>query len=120
MPSPLDLAAATPSEADADRIHQSLLAGLLSHVGLRDEEKREYVGARGARFGISPGSALFRKQPQLVMAAELVETTRLWARVNARIDPAWAERLAGHLVKRSYSEPRWSRSAGRRGGHSRR
>ncbi|WP_323101613.1 ATP-dependent RNA helicase HrpA [Intrasporangium sp. YIM S08009] len=99
-------------EIDADAIHQSLLAGLLSHVGVRDEQKREYAGARGTRFGISPGSALFRKQPQFVMAEELVETSRLWARINARIDPVWAEQLGEHLVKRQYSEPRWS---GRRG-----
>ncbi|EWT06166.1 ATP-dependent helicase [Intrasporangium chromatireducens Q5-1] len=99
-------------EVDTDAVHQALLAGLLSHVGVRDEQRREYLGARGARFGISPGSALFRKQPQFVMAEELVETTRLWARINARIDPMWAEELGEHLVKRQYSEPRWS---GRRG-----
>jgi ATP-dependent helicase HrpA len=99
-------------EVDTDAVHQALLAGLLSHVGVRDEQRREYLGARGARFGISPGSALFRKQPQFVMAEELVETTRLWARINARIDPAWAEELGAHLVKRQYSEPRWS---GRKG-----
>jgi ATP-dependent helicase HrpA len=99
-------------EVDTDAVHQSLLAGLLSHVGVRDEQRREYLGARGARFGISPGSALFRKQPQFVMAEELVETTRLWARVNARIDPAWAEELGAHLVKRQYSEPRWSTRRG--------
>ncbi|MDN5790303.1 MAG: ATP-dependent RNA helicase HrpA [Micrococcales bacterium] len=97
---------------DVDAIHQALLAGLLSHVGVRDEQKREYAGARGARFGISPGSALFRKQPQFVMAEELVETTRLWARTNARIDPAWAEELGAHLVKRQHSEPRWSARRG--------
>jgi ATP-dependent helicase HrpA len=99
-------------EPDTDAIHQSLLAGLLSHVGVRDEQRREYAGARGARFGISPGSALFRKQPQFVMAEELVETTRLWARICARIEPEWAEVLGAHLVKRQYSEPRWS---GKRG-----
>ncbi|WP_404393054.1 ATP-dependent RNA helicase HrpA [Humibacillus xanthopallidus] len=99
-------------EIDADAVHQSLLAGLLSHIGVRDEQKREYAGARGTRFGISPGSALFRKQPQFVMAEELVETSRLWARMNARIDPVWAEQLGEHLVKRQYSEPRWS---GKRG-----
>ena len=97
--------------ADA-RIHQSLLAGLLSHLGLRDIEKPEYVGARGARFAVFPGSTLFRKTPRWVMAAELVETTRLWARVVAKIEPEWAERLAGHLVKRSYSEPHWERDQG--------
>ena len=67
-----------------------LLAGLLSHVGLRDERTRDYQGARGARFSIQPGPALFRKQPDYVMAAELVETSRLWARTNAPIDPRWA------------------------------
>jgi len=100
------------SEADHDAIHSSLLSGLLSHIGVRDVEKREYIGARGARFGISPGSSLFRKQPQWVMSAELVETTRLWARVNARTDPAAIERLAGHLVKHSYSEPHWEKKRG--------
>ncbi len=99
-------------EIDVDAVHQSLLAGLLSHVGVRDEQRREYAGARGTRFAISPGSALFRKQPQFLMAEELVETSRLWARVNARIDPLWAEQLGEHLVKRQHSEPRWS---GRRG-----
>jgi ATP-dependent helicase HrpA len=94
------------------QIHVSLLVGLLSHVGLKDVEKQEYVGARGARFAIFPGSALFRKSPRWVMAAELVETSRLWGRIVARIEPEWAERLAGHLVKRSYSEPHWEKSQG--------
>ena len=96
-------------QVDEDGVHQALLAGLLSHVGLRDTERRDYLGARGARFAVFPGSALFRAQPTYVMAAELVETSRLYARVNARIAPEWAERLGGHLVKRSYSEPHWSR-----------
>ena len=98
--------------ADATRIHTSLLAGLLSHIGLKDIEKREYAGARNARFAIFPGSSLFRKQPQWVMSAELVETSRLWARVNAKIEPQWVEPLAGHLVKRGYSEPHWERNQG--------
>ncbi|NLG21635.1 MAG: DUF3418 domain-containing protein, partial [Actinomycetales bacterium] len=101
---------ANSNEASPDQVHQSLLAGLLSHVGLYDRDKREYAGARGARFVIQPGSVLHRKNPDWVMTAELVETTRLWARVNAPTDPAWVERAAAHLVKRSYSEPRWSRS----------
>ncbi|HET8600927.1 MAG TPA: ATP-dependent RNA helicase HrpA [Segeticoccus sp.] len=100
------------NEASAEAIHQSLLAGLLSHVGLRDAERRDYLGARGAHFRISPGSALFRKQPEWVMAAELVETSRLWARMNARTDPAWVERAAQHLVKHSYSEPHWEKKRG--------
>jgi len=94
---------------DADAIHQALLSGLLSHVGLKDERRKEYVGARNARFSIFPGSALFRRQPDFVMAGELVETSRLWGRQVAAIDPAWAERLGAHLVKRQYSEPHWSR-----------
>ncbi|WP_370892402.1 ATP-dependent RNA helicase HrpA [Janibacter sp. GXQ6167] len=100
------------SDPDWATIHQALLSGLLSHIGVRDEARRDYLGARGARFAIQPGSTLFRRQPDVVMSAELVETGRLWARTNARIDPAWAERLGAHLVKRSYSEPRWSRKAG--------
>jgi ATP-dependent helicase HrpA len=101
--------AETLTEADADAVHQALLSGLLSHVGLRDPDRRDYLGARNARFAIFPGSALFRRQPAFVMAAELVETSRLWARVNAGIDPRWAEELGAHLVKRSYAEPHWSR-----------
>jgi ATP-dependent helicase HrpA len=94
---------------DSDGIHQSLLSGLLSHIGLRDPERRDYLGARGARFAIFPGSGLFKSQPDLVMAAELVETSRLWGRQNAAIDPLWAERLGADLVKRTYSEPHWSK-----------
>ncbi|MGH8869645.1 MAG: ATP-dependent RNA helicase HrpA [Actinomycetes bacterium] len=94
---------------DPDRVHAALLAGLLSHVGVRDPDKRDYLGARGARFAIWPGSALARKPPALVMAGELVETSRLWARDVARIQPEWAERVGAHLVKRSYSEPHWSK-----------
>ena len=93
-------------------IHTSLLAGLLSHIGAYDERKREYAGARGTRFSVFPGSALFKKSPDWVMAAELVETSRLWARTAARFDPLWVEEVAGHLVKRSYSEPHWSRRMG--------
>ncbi|MBL1096012.1 ATP-dependent RNA helicase HrpA [Streptomyces coffeae] len=97
------------SEDDAapDRVHTSLLSGLLSHIGLKDAEKNEYVGARSAKFAVFPGSALFKKPPRWVMSAELVETSRLWARVNAKIEPEWIEPLAEHLVKRTYSEPHW-------------
>ncbi|GAA3399776.1 ATP-dependent RNA helicase HrpA [Pseudarthrobacter polychromogenes] len=93
-------------------IHISLLSGLLSHIGILDERKREYAGARGSRFAIFPGSALFKKSPTFVMAAELVETSRLWARVAAKFDPVWAEQVAPDLVKRSYSEPHWSTRQG--------
>ncbi|HEY3503816.1 MAG TPA: ATP-dependent RNA helicase HrpA [Actinocatenispora sp.] len=104
-------------DAPPDRIHQALLAGLLSHIGLKDTERKrnqtrgpvEYLGARGAKFAIFPGSALAKKPPQWVMAAELVETSRLWARVVAGIDPSTVERLATHLVKRTYSEPHWEK-----------
>ncbi|MFC4948565.1 ATP-dependent RNA helicase HrpA [Pseudonocardia sp. GCM10023141] len=97
------------TDADADRIHISVLAGLLSQIGLREAETREYLGARGAKFMIFPGSSLAKKQPRWVMAAELVETSRLFARTVARIKPEWIEPVAGHLVKRTYSEPHWSR-----------
>jgi ATP-dependent helicase HrpA len=93
-------------------LHTSLLAGLLSHVGLWDPDKREYVGARGARFVPWPGSALFKKPPRCVMAGELVETSRLWGRDLGRIEPEWVEPLAAHLLKRSYSEPHWSSKQG--------
>ncbi|WP_121434730.1 ATP-dependent RNA helicase HrpA [Actinomadura pelletieri] len=102
--------------AAPDRVHMSLLAGLLSHIGLADADKKdrqrrgqEYLGARGARFAVFPGSALFKKPPRWVMSAELVETSRLWGRVNAKIEPEWIEPLAGHLVKRNHSEPHWSK-----------
>ena len=94
---------------DADGIHQALLSGLLSHIGLRDRERRDYLGARGTRFAVFPGSALSRSQPDFVMAAELVETSRLWGRQVAAVDPLWAERLAGDLAKRTLSEPHWSK-----------
>jgi ATP-dependent helicase HrpA len=124
---------------DADRIHQSVLSGLLSHIGVqeatevragartgkdardradrpdrggRPRPRNEYAGARGARFAIFPGSALATKPPTWVMAGELVETSRLWARDVARIEPEWAEELAAHLVKRTYSEPTWSAKQG--------
>jgi len=99
-------------DAPADRVHVSLLAGLLSHIGMKDVKdgnKNEYLGARNAKFAIFPGSALFKKQPRFVMSAELVETSRLWARVNAKIEPEWVEPLAGHLIKRTYSEPHWEK-----------
>jgi ATP-dependent helicase HrpA len=98
--------------ADADAIHRSVLAGLLSRLGLRDPDKKDYLGSRGQRFVIFPGSGLAKKQPSAVMAAELVETSRLFARTVAGVDPAWAEALAGDLAKRSYSEPHWSSKQG--------
>ncbi|MEO6116743.1 MAG: ATP-dependent RNA helicase HrpA, partial [Pseudolysinimonas sp.] len=117
------------AKVDPDGIHRSLLAGLLSRIGLRDErvtktnpkekqregrepKSREYLGARNQKFAIFPGSSLARKGPPAVMAAELVETSRLFARTVAAIDPAWAEALAGDLVKRSYGEPRWEKRQG--------
>ncbi|GBQ03965.1 ATP-dependent RNA helicase HrpA [Streptomyces spongiicola] len=122
--------------APEQSVHVSLLAGLLSHIGMKDVKdtgreggkgsardggkdgardggkgtaKNEYLGARNARFAVFPGSALFRKPPRFVMSAELVETSRLWARVNARIEPEWIEPLAAHLVRRTYSEPHWEK-----------
>jgi len=85
----------------------AVLSGLLSHVGVRDAKRRDYLGARSSRFAIFPGSALARRPPDWVMAAELVETSRLWGREVARIDPRWLEPLAGHVVRREHSDPRW-------------
>src|SRR3712207_4638901 len=95
--------------AEPDQIHVALLSGLLSHVGLRDPRRREFLGARGARFAIFPGSTLSRRQPTWVMVAELVETSRLFGRTAALIQPTWVEPLAEHLVKRTYSDPHWER-----------
>lgn len=96
-------------ERDADAIHKSLLTGLLSNIGARDGNSKEFDGARGTRFLVFPGSSLSKKPPEFVMAAELVETSRLWARDVAKIEPAWVERAAGDLLRRSHSEPVWSR-----------
>ncbi|WP_312042723.1 ATP-dependent RNA helicase HrpA [Erwinia sp.] len=98
--------------ADFRGVHTALLTGLLSHIGQKDVEKQEYSGARNARFSIFPGSGLFKKPPKWTMVAELVETSRLWGRIAARIDPEWIEPLAQHLIKRSYSEPHWEKGQG--------
>ncbi|MEV0115023.1 ATP-dependent RNA helicase HrpA [Streptomyces sp. NPDC050844] len=108
-------------DAPEQQVHISLLAGLLSHIGMKDVKESkdsdpkqrggrgEYLGARNAKFAVFPGSALFKKPPRFIMSAELVETSRLWARVNARIEPEWVEPLAQHLLKRTYSEPHWEK-----------
>ena len=93
--------------ADDASIHRALLAGLLSHIGHKDPDSHEYRAARGARFAINPGSSLFKLNPEWVMAAELVETRRMWAREVARIDPGDIERVGAHLVKRTTSDPWW-------------
>lgn len=101
-------------DAPEQQVHISLLAGLLSHIGMKDVKegaKNEYLGARSAKFAVFPGSALFKKPPRFIMSAELVETSRLWARVNAKIEPEWVEPLAQHLLKRTYSEPHWEKDA---------
>ena len=128
---PLGLTIGAP-KIDPDGIHKSLLSGLLSHIGLkqlsemkvadkkaadknaspRRQAGAEYIGSSNQKFVIFPGSALAKKPPAAIMSAELVETSRLFARMNAAIDPAWAEKLAGDLVKRSYSEPHWEKSQG--------
>jgi ATP-dependent helicase HrpA len=115
------------SAAPPDRVLVALLSGLLSHIGLAEvvEKKkgrngggrrgsrsgpREYLGARGAKFAINPGSALAKHPPELVMAVELVETSRLWARTVAGVQPEWVEEVGAHLLKRQYSEPHWAQS----------
>ncbi|TEW48267.1 ATP-dependent RNA helicase HrpA [Psychromonas algicola] len=97
--------------ANFDSIHQALLAGLLSHIGLKDKDA-EYLGARNSKFFMFPGSGLFKKQPKWGMFAELVETSKLFARVAARIKPEWVEHQAQHLIKRSYAEPHWQKKSG--------
>ena len=125
---PLGLTIGDPT-VNPDGIHRSLLAGLLSRIGIKDSgtpqsgakpprrgttrrTSAEYLGSRQTRFVIFPGSALAKKQPNAIMSAELVETSRLFARMNASIDPAWAEPLAGELCKRQYSEPHWEKNQG--------
>lgn len=98
--------------ADYRSLHGALLTGLLSHIGQKDVEKQEFSGARNTRFAIFPGSGLFKKPPKWTIVAELVETSRLWGRIAARIEPEWVEPLAQHLIKRSYSEPHWEKAQG--------
>jgi ATP-dependent helicase HrpA len=122
------------SSMERSVVHTALLSGLLSHVGMKvvlpasrpgggqpgertpgERGRRplpEYLGARGTKFAVFPGSGLAKKPPDWVVAAELVETSRLWGRTVAAIEPEWVEPVAAHLVKRTYSEPRWSRSRG--------
>lgn len=95
-----------------DGVHQALLTGLLSHIGSWDERKNNYQGARGTRFAIFPGSGLFKKRHEFVMAAELVETSRLWARQVAAVKPEWIEAAAGSIAKVTTSDPYWSRRHG--------
>lgn len=102
---------ATSQAADGESVHKALLSGMLSHIGFKDE-KQQYKGARNSLFHIFPGSGLFKKAPKWIMSAELVETSKLYARTNAKIDIKWVEPLAQHLVKRSYSEPHWEKKPG--------
>jgi len=95
--------------ANREQLHRALIAGLLGNIGCKGEEAGEYLGARGIRFAIFPGSGLRRKQPKWVVAAELVETTRLYARCAARIEPEWVEAAAGDLVKKHYFDPHWEK-----------
>ncbi|MDK8497262.1 ATP-dependent RNA helicase HrpA [Corynebacterium accolens] len=97
------------TERRSDDIHIALLSGLLSNIGARDGNSKEFHGARNTRFLVFPGSALAKKPPEFLMAAELVETSRLWARDVAAIDPAWVEKLGADLLKHNYSDPTWSR-----------
>ncbi len=102
-----------PKPQDSDALHKALLTGLLSRIGYYDAEQRSYVGARQTRFVIHPSSPLSKKPPAWIMAFELVQTTQLFARTVAKIDPVWLDDVGAHLLKRSYSEPNWSESAAR-------
>lgn len=119
---PLGLEAKSP-KVNPDGIHKSLLAGLLSQLGLKQEAEkkqpgkkprasRDYLGSNGKKFLIFPGSALAKKPPEAMMSAELVETSALYARMNAEIDTAWAEEIAGDLCRRSHSDPHWEKKLG--------
>ncbi len=99
--------------ATREQLHRALIAGLLGNIGCKGEEAGEYLGARGIRFAIFPGSGLRRKQPKWVVAAELVETTRLYARCAARIEPEWVEAAAGDLVKKHHFDPHWEKERAR-------
>ncbi|WP_339900044.1 ATP-dependent RNA helicase HrpA [Paraglaciecola polaris] len=99
------------AEADYQAIHQAMAAGLLSHIGNKDKDK-EYLGARNSRFMLFPGSGIAKTSPKWLMVAELVDTSRLFGRMGAKIEPQWLESLAGHLIKRNYSEPHWSKKQG--------
>ena len=101
----------TKHEPDYQAIHEAIASGLLSHIGFKDKD-REYLGSRNTRFMIFPGSGLSKSQPKWVMAAELVETSKLFARMVAKIDPSWIEPLAKHVTQHSYSEPHWSKKRG--------
>ncbi len=94
--------------ASYESVHRSLLAGLLSHIGCKQEGK-EYLGARNRKFLLFPGSVVYKKAPKWIIAAELVETSQLYARCIARVDPVWAEKLAPYLIKKNYSEPHWEK-----------
>ncbi|MDP2107918.1 MAG: ATP-dependent RNA helicase HrpA, partial [Rhodocyclaceae bacterium] len=98
--------------ASYDAIHKALLTGLLGHLGLINEEDKNYLGARGIKFFIHPGSALVKKAGRWIVAAELVETSRLFARCIAKIEPAWLEQVGAHLIRRHVFEPHWEKSAG--------
>ncbi|MHC9292300.1 ATP-dependent RNA helicase HrpA [Mycobacterium sp. LTG2003] len=98
--------------AEPASIHAALTAGLLSHVGLREGETRDYTGARNSKFVLAPGSVLTKKPPRWIVVADLVETSRLFGRIAARVEPEAIERVAGHLVQRTYSEPHWDAKRG--------
>lgn len=98
--------------ADPGSVHAALLAGLLSHIGLRDGDGREYQGARNSKFVLAPGSVLTKRPPRWIVVADLVETSRLFGRIGARIQPEAVERIAGDLVQRAYSEPHWDARRG--------
>ncbi len=96
---------------DYAAVHKAILSGLLSQIGQKAEEG-DYLGARQRRFWIHPSSGIARKRPQWIMAAELVETTKLFARMVAKIEPDWLEPLAGHLIKTNHFEPHWEKRRG--------
>ncbi|WP_298440319.1 ATP-dependent RNA helicase HrpA [uncultured Ferrimonas sp.] len=107
----LDIRMSIGERADYDQIHRSILSGLLSQIGQKEAEGH-FKGARNSKFFVFPGSKLAKKPPKWLMAAELTETSRLFARTVAKIDPAWIEPLAAHLIKKSHTEPHWEKKPG--------
>ncbi len=101
-----------PEPADPASVHAALVAGLLSHIGLREGDSRDYTGARNSKFVLAPGSVLTKRPPRWIVVADLVETSRLYGRIAARIEPEIVERVAGDLVQRTYSEPHWDAKRG--------
>jgi len=101
-----------PTDATFEQLHLALMSGLLGNLGLKSEESGNYLGARDIKFWIHPGSRMLKKAGKWIMAAELVDTSKVYARCVAKIEPVWIERVAKHLIRKSWSDPRWEKKLG--------